>query len=133
MRLPPLKKLLREDLPGAPDWVSPMINVINSFFEASYQLFNKNIAYDQNIACQIKEISYSTPSTYPAIDDIQFVSGLKIKATGCIVLAAFDSETYTPAVGPVYAPWQDVNGNIVIGPITGLVASKNFTIRLLIT
>jgi len=133
MRLPALKKILLEDIAGAPDWIRGVIYPINSFMEAVYQALNKNISDDQNIAVQIKEISYITTSAYPVMSDIEFVSGLKIKATGLVVLAAFDSDTYVPAAGAVYAPWQDVNGTITIGSITGLLASKSYTIRLRIS
>lgn len=133
MRLPALKKILLEDLKGAPSWAGPMVSVINNFMEAVYQALNKNISDDQNVACQIKEIVYTTPSTYPTVDDVTFLSGLKIKATQLFVSAAYDIDTNVPAIGPVYAPWQDNNGTIVIKSITGLAASKTYLIRLRIS
>jgi hypothetical protein len=133
MRLPALKKISREDLKDAPGWVSGIIVPFNNFAEAVYQALNKNISDDQNVACQIKEIVYTTPSTYPTVDDVQFLSGLKIKATQLFVSAAYDIDTNEPAAGPVYVPWQDNNGTIVIKSITGLAASKTYLIRLRIS
>lgn len=101
--------------------------------ETVYQALNKNVTFNQNIACFIKEISYTTPSTYPTgVANIQFVSQLKTKAVGLEVWQCFDKSTYIPAPGPVYVPWVEDNGNIIIYPITGLEASKTYTIRLLI-
>lgn len=133
MKLPVTKKILREDLKDAPAWVSGIIEPFNSFAESVYQALNKNITFRENIAAFVKEITYSTTSAYPTMDNIQFMNELKVKATGVEVLQAIDKSTYTPAAGPVYVPWVEDNGNIVIGSITGLAASKIYMIRLLIS
>lgn len=130
MKLPALRKVLREDLGDAPSWVNQILIPLNAFMEAVYQSLNKNITERENIACQIKELTYITPSTYPTMDNVQFMSDLKVKATSCIAVFAVDKATYVPAVGPVYAPWVENDGNIVISPITGLQASKTYIIRL---
>lgn len=132
MKLPVVKKILREDLKDAPGWVNGLIDPINSFMETVYQALNKNITFSENVGCFIKTVSYKTPSTYPTMDDIEFVNSLRTKATGIIVLQAID-ENYVPAVGPVYVPWVENNGAIVISSITGLAASKTYSIRLLVT
>jgi hypothetical protein len=134
MRLPTQKKILREDVKGAPSWVTPIIETLNSFMETVYQAMNRNITLTENVACNIKEITYKTPSSYPAgVDTVQFVTGLKTKAIGVLVMQAIEKSTYVPAAGPVYAPWVENNGNIVLGTITGLEADKTYTIRLLVT
>ncbi len=133
MKLPVVKRILREDLKGAPDWVNFIIDPFNSFADTIYQALNKNITLSENVRCFIKEITYKTTSAYPVADDIQFMNDLKVKATGVQVLQAVDRSDYTPAPGPVYAPWTEDNGNIIIRSITGLEASKLYTIRLLIS
>lgn len=132
MKLPTLKKILREDLKDAPGWVNPLIDTLNNFMETTYQAFNKNITFSQNIASFVKDITYNTPSTYPVMDDIEFTSQLKTKATGVIVVQAYERLTYVPAPGPVYVPWVEDNQTIVVSSITGLAASKSYTIRLLV-
>ena len=133
MKIPPTKKILREDLKDAPKWVSGIIEPVNNFMESAYQIFNKNITDADNIACQIKELSYKTTSAYPAADIMEFQSTLKGRATGVQLLQALDKATQTPAAGPVYVPWYDDNGVIKIYAITGLAASKTYLIRLRIT
>ncbi len=133
MRLPSQKKILREDLKDAPDWVSGIINPVNNFMESVYQALNKNITFSENIASFVKEISYKTPSTYPTVANVEFASQLRTKAIGVEVLQAFDKDNYTPAAGPVYVPWVEENGVIVIGSITGLQANKTYLIRLLVS
>jgi hypothetical protein len=81
----------------------------------------------------MKELTYKTTAAYPTMSDIQFVNDLKFKATGVQVLQAVEKSTYVPAPGPVYVPWVENNGAIVISSITGLEASKTYSIRLLVS
>ena len=133
MKLPTIKKILREDLKDAPNWVSGIIDPFNSFAEAIYQAMNKNITFSENVACFIKEIVYTTPAGYPTMDDIEFMNELKVKATGIFVMQAVERSTYVPAVGPVYVPWIEDSGSIIVSSITGLAASKTYNIRLLVS
>ena len=132
-KLPTQKKILKEDLKGAPDWINPMIDTVNSFMENVYQALNQNVTFSENVSCFIKELIYKTPSTYPTMDNVEFTSELKSKATGLFVMQAYERSTYTPAEGPVYVPWVEVNGTIVVYPITGLEADKTYIIRLLVS
>lgn len=132
-KLPTIKKILREDVKDAPAWISAVIEPFNSLAEFVYQSLNKNLTFTDNVSCFIKEISYRTPSTYPTMDDVQFTNDLKVKATGVQLLQAVELSTYLPAAGPVYVPWVENNGSIVISAITGLAASKTYSIRLLIS
>lgn len=132
MRLPTLKKILREDLKGAPDWVSSLIDPLNSFMETIYQGFNKNLTITENVGCFVKELTYTTTSTYPVSIDVQFMSTLKTKAIGVQLLQVYEKANYTPPPGPVYIPWVEINGSIVVGAITGLEASKTYMIRLVV-
>jgi hypothetical protein len=131
-KLPTQKKILREDVKGAPDWINSVIGPINSFMENVYTALNKNVTFSENIASFIKEITVTTPSGYPTMDDIEFMSELKTKALGVTVMQAYEKSTYAPAPGPVYAPWIEDNGSIILSQITGLEASKTYLIRLLV-
>lgn len=133
MKLPFIKKILREDLKDAPAWISNVIEPMNSFMESVYQTLNRNITFTENFFSFVKEITYTTPSTYPSgVDDIQFMNSLKSKASGVIVAQAYEKSSYIPAAGPVYAPWVENNSNIIISTITGLEASKTYLIRLIV-
>lgn len=133
MKLPSQKRILREDLKDAPDWVSPLIDTLNSFMDTVYIALNKNVTFQENIAAFTKELIYNTPSTYPSgVDNVEFVTQLKTKATGVWVIQAVDRSTYIPATGPVYAPWVEDNGTIVISPILGLAADKSYLVRLVV-
>lgn len=132
-KLPTQKKILKEDLKGSEDWINPLIDVVNSFMENVYQALNRNITFSQNVSCFIKELIYKTPSTYPTMDNIEFQSELSTKATGVFLMQAYERATYTPVMSAVYVPWIEINGVIVISPITGLAANKTYVIRLLVS
>lgn len=133
MKLPTLKKILFEDLKGAPDWIRPMIDVLNSFMETVYQALNRNITFSENVACYIKEITYKTPTAYPTMDPVYFQNDLRTRATGIMVLQVYDKADYTAPPGPVYIPWIETNGRIAINSITGLQAEKTYIVRLLVS
>ena len=133
MKLPVIKKILREDLKDAPSWIGGIIDPFNSFAETVYQALNKNITFNENVRAFVKELTYTTPASYPVMDDVEFLSELKVKATGVQVLQVVERSNYEPAPGPVYVPWIEDNGSIVVKPITGLEASKTYTIRLLVS
>lgn len=133
MKLPTQKRILREDIKDAPDWVSSLINPINSFMEVVYQSLNKNITFSENVAAFIKELTYTTSSTYPAGLVVSFANSLKTKASGVMLMQIYETATYTPPPGPVYIPWVENNGAIMVSSITGLEASKTYLIRLLVS
>ena len=133
MRLPSQKKILREDLKEAPPWVSGIIDPVNSFMENVYQALNKNITLDQNIASFIKELTYTTNATYPTgMEQVVFMNNLRTRATGLMVMQAYERSTYIPAPGPVYVPWVETDGSLNVDTITGLEADKTYLIRLVI-
>lgn len=133
MKLPQQKRILREDVKGAPSWVNGIIDTLNSFMESVYLILNHNVTLTENMSSFVKEIFYQTPSTYPSgVSNIEFMNTLKSKATGVWVMQVYDRDVYLPPPGPVYVPWIEKNGTIVVYPITGLEASKNYTVRLVV-
>lgn len=133
MRLPQTKKVLKEDIKAEfRAGVGPIIEAFNSFAEAVYQALNKSITFNENISSFIKEITYKTTSTYPIVDTVEFTNELKTKAIGIIPLQVVNRADYTAADGPIYIPWTENSGIISVNSITGLVANKTYTVRMLI-
>lgn len=132
MKLPTQKKILREDLKDAPDWVDGIIGPVNNFMETIYQAMNKNID-ESNLLSQVKEITVSVPSTYPtSMEVIKFRSELKTRPTGCVILQCIEKSTYKPVTTGNPA-WIDNNGVIEISKIDGLQASSVYIIRFRLT
>lgn len=132
MKLPAQSRVLKEDIKDAPNWVGTITDPVNSFMQTTYQCLSKNVSLQDNIACIVKEFTYTTPSTYPTMDTISFPNTLKTKATGLILMQAVNKSTYVPVLVAVYVPWVEDNGNIVVYPIIGLAASTSYTIRVVV-
>lgn len=133
MKFAPVIKIKREDLKDAPPWINYLIDPLNGFMESVYQALSSNITFQDNVLSFVKEITYDTPSTYPSgVANITFINTLKVRAIGVVVAQAYVKNAYTPVAGPVYVPWIESNGNIVVSTITGLSASTSYTIRLLV-
>ena len=134
MKLPSQKKILREDLKGAPEYVNGIIDPVNTFMEKTYQALNKNITLTDNIASFVKEITYKTTSTYPTGQPtITFKNEIRTRPIGVLPMQAYDKATYVPAPGPLYIPWViDDAGDIMVYTITGLEADKTYLIRLVV-
>jgi len=131
MKLPIQKKILREDLKDAPDYINGVLGPLNQFMEIMYQAMNKNID-ETNLQSQIREVTVVVPSTYPVMDAIKFQSTLKVKGTGCTILQCINKTTYLP-VATGNPAWIDNNGVITITEITGLTASETYIIRFRVT
>lgn len=132
MKLPTIKKILREDVKDAPSWIAGVIDPINSFMENVYTALNKSITLSDNIASFVKEITYKTPAGYPAgVENVSFLNELRTRATGVLVMQAYNKASYTPVSIGNLAWVEDVSG-IVIYPITGLQASTTYVIRVVV-
>jgi hypothetical protein len=130
--LPTQKKILREDIKDAPPWAMKIVDTLNSFMESVYTALNKNITFTENTASFVKEVVYTTPSTYPTMDNVSFMNTLKTRASGVLPLQIYDRSTYTAPSGPCFIPWVETKGTIVLGPITGLAPDKTYVVRVLV-
>ena len=135
-KLPVQKRLRREDLPDAPGWMDVVIDVINSFLESLYFALNKQITFTDNIACQIKQLSFLTNSTYSGgilagFTKIQFNHNLKTKPIGVEILQILPNSG-TPIIKPVCLSWSQENGNVYINYITGLENSTTYNLVILV-
>jgi hypothetical protein len=137
MKLPTFKRILKEDLKEAPGWIDKVIGPVNSFFESIYHALNKGLTFEENIAAQIRELSFTTTAGYNGTvaqwKVINFQSTLGKRAKGLILLQLTQVEAvYTPIENDICIDWQDLNGDIRIGLIRGLTASKTYQLRVLL-
>lgn len=135
MKLPTQKKIMKEDMKGAPEYMDPVVGTVNSFMESTYQALNKNITFQENIASFIKEINYTTNAAYPGTpnEPVKFQNQLKTRPIGLLAIQVYDKATYTPVSIAGSVPWiEDNSGSIVIHNLPGLEASKTYVVRFLI-
>lgn len=139
-RLPNQKRILREDIKEAPNWITRLLTPLNSFMETVYYALNRDITFTENIACQIKEITFNSKSDYstasPVEDgflELQFRHSLKTKPKGLLIQQLItDGNVQAVHTTPVTLSWYENNGVVYINYITGLADSTSYTIRLLV-
>lgn len=138
MSLPRLRKILREDLKEAPNWVDRLIDPINQFMESTFNLLNKNITFNGNIACQIKGLDFTTSPIYDKNDPntfnpVKFQSTLRTKAFGMQTVKIVEvGGNYTPITDPIHVDWYEYDGMIHIPFICNLKPSTRYKINLLL-
>ena len=139
-KLPVINRILKEDLKEAPSWIDKLLYPINTFIESVYNALNKNITFTDNIACQIKQISFTTQAAYTDggsanWTDISFPNTLRNKAQGALFLDIREDNTiFIPATSnsSLSLSWIELEGRIIVKYITGLKNSTKYNITLLI-
>lgn len=136
--LPPIKRISKEDLADAPDWVEKIIYPVNLFFDSVYRALNGRLTLPENIVGQIKEISFQVKTTYNGTDTtewdvLNFNSSLGSLAKGLHIMQikeVTDNGNFAPIGKDISMDWEDENRNIKIHYITGLTASKKYLLRV---
>ncbi|MAY37037.1 MAG: hypothetical protein CMN84_13155 [Spongiibacteraceae bacterium] len=136
-KLPEVKRVQLEDFPGFPKSVKNLVYVLNLMLQSLVNALNKDITLKENILCQEKELTFRTSSSYDGtaenFDNLVFKSSLPGMAKHLLVTQIIQNEgNHTPIENSVRADWLDINRNITIYFLTGLTASKNYTVRFLV-
>lgn len=141
--LPPIKGIRREDMPEMEDWFDPALLAINQMFEYIYNSFGKKITIDENIKAFYKDIEFTTRPDYnEATYDINTNKNfdvISVKNTNGVRAKGVTIEQITVKAGyfipiskPVSLSWDEVDGNISIYFITGLAASTDYKLRIMV-
>jgi hypothetical protein len=142
-KLPIQRKILREDIKEAPQWIDKVIYPVNTFFESVFNALSRNITFSENIGCQIKELEFNTTGSYDGTaaewEELSFPKTVKFRANGVLLAQIIDlgvinstTTAYTPIEGDVYVDWQESNEEIVIGLIRGLTLSHTYKVRFIV-
>ena len=136
-KLPNLRRILRQDVGDAPDYIYTMIDVINRFNEDVYSALNKRLTIEDNFSGNLITFTVNTLSTYPTdFTPFNYNTNINKKANGVIVVKAINSSTnnFTSIKNPVFVEWTDnlANGNLTIQYVSGLQPSTSYTITILV-
>lgn len=136
-RLPLIRRISREDIQEAPNWIERLLFPLNQFMETVYQALNKDLTFSENIRSQTAEVTFETSAAYDGtvanFTTVQLQRSLPARAQGILLLQiAENASSPSPIDGPVYVDWLDNNGVISINHVSGLNASTSYVMRLLI-
>jgi hypothetical protein len=138
MSLPRQRKILREDVKDAPDWINKIIDPLNNFMETVYNILNGNVNFRNHIACNLREIEVITLPTYDETNmdtfrTVRFPSGLRTRAYGLHLVAVREiGGNYTPITKPIFINWFENQGEIVIPLIVGLKPETRYIMNLMV-
>lgn len=137
MRLPQLKLITAESIPGMPSWFRPFLSQLNQFLSVVYDSLNKGLTFHENVNSLTRELTFATSASYASGDFpvIRFRSELGRKAIGVILLQLNEAAPNNERViiGALGSPnWEEDNQGIRVKYIGGLEHSKKYTARFLV-
>jgi hypothetical protein len=136
--LPSIKRIVREDIKNAPDWIESLIGPLNSFMEEVYNALDRDLTIGQNLRGAIKSINFKTRSSYgtaPVADnwEVQKIANpMQVKPQLVVIGDITDKDTFLPITSNVSLSWDFLDGTIRINYVAGLQANKRYEIKLLI-
>lgn len=131
-KVPDLKRVTVEDFKSDDqDLVGKLAFIINSFHEQVRNVLSKNIDFD-NLAQEIKVLSFSTNSTGQPLNTLTFRSNLFNKVQGItpIRLVITSNNTSFPTETPIIS-WSQNANLITITHIGGLSAETAYDLTIL--
>jgi len=121
-KLPPLKRIVQEELTGMAAWFRPVIILLNSFCQNVWQALNNGLSLQDNLRCQIFE------TTYVGGTPLNITTSLTAPLVGILLLQVSGAGI----VGAVQVIWSQIGPVITVSNITGLTAGNQYKLRLLL-
>ena len=133
-KLQGFKRILAEDFDEKErPLVSKLAYSINPAFEDIQFAMNKGLSIEDNLNFNKKDITVIVDASGIPNTDVVVKSGLASSCSGIIVIKA--TNLTAPATSPTNTPFitfSDNSGQISINKITGLQASNQYRLRLLL-
>jgi hypothetical protein len=133
--LPPIKRIVKEDFAEYP-WAEKLLWPINRFFDSIYGALNRDITFRENVRSQLKTVNFTTESTVSDTFPIRFLPDAEISNTvppSDIIVTKIGRVDGTALAGGATLEWGLASdGQISINNITNLVASQDYSMRLLV-
>lgn len=140
-KLPEIRRISREEVRDAPDWIELLIGPMNNFMQGVWTALSGNLTVGENIVGQVKSLQFRTGADYgnPAEDnhgftEFSFKHSLRNRKPTAVILGQlYNSDTVeAPFYDPVTLSWKEANGNVTITYMTGLAISSTYTVTFLV-
>jgi len=131
-KLPAVKRISRDDVREAPEWIERLLYPLNLFMETIYYALNKNVTFEENILAQRHSFSIKAGATAAAN---QYVFAVTMARSPKMLLLGKCEEqaaVFTPIGGPVWIDWTYQDNTVRIESISGLTSTKTYTLELLL-
>lgn len=131
-KVPDLKRITAEDFPkDDQELVKKLGFVINSFHEQTRDALNRNVNFE-NLAQEIKTLSFSTNETGQPLNPPSFKSTLNSRVQGILPIRTVitSSNTASAAENPIIT-WSQAINVITITNIGGLLPETGYELTIL--
>lgn len=128
-RVPPIKRLVREDFKDQKDWIDKLIQPINQFFESVTTGLSKGLTLSDNVDAQIQTVNFTEG------DAPSFRVTTKGRPRGVVVTGIYNFTTPAdPVTGAVFPIWEynATDNSIKLTKIYGLKTGEKYSLTLLI-
>lgn len=129
--LPKLPQITLEEVDDAPDYIQSLISPINLFFLQTYQALS-TLSIGQNLIGKIFTFDLVTSSLYPTVfSPVTFRWGIQKNAQSIIIGQIVPKGNFEIIKDPItVSSWLQNGNDITLYHITGLAASKTYTVTV---
>lgn len=138
-KLPEIKRISREDLQDAPDWIERLLWPLNTFMQNVYTALDQNLTIGPNIVGLHKQLTFRTGADYgdAMVDNhgftpVTFTHSLKMRPQSVILSQISIKGSTVTIYDPVTVQWTESNGVVSVNYITGLAVSTQYTATFLV-
>lgn len=131
MSKPPIyRRIAREDVPEAPDWIEVFIYSLNQFYDTVRAALTRSLTFSENHDAQIFTFRIVAGAT--ALDNTyRFAITMKKKVEGMLLSKVMQIETtYVPLTSVPWVDWHQESTEMVIDSIQGLTSGKSYDVTL---
>jgi len=118
-----------EEFPEQASWISKLFSPLNQITGDIVRAFSNSLSISDNLFQEIKEIAYkNTSSSFP----LKFRTKFNSSPIGVIPIYLQNRTLGSYSTAQPWVVWAYQDGSVVISDISGLTASSDYTIKLLV-
>lgn len=132
------RRIAIEDMKGAPDWVSVIINPTNLYMEQSSALINGRLTFGSNVSGMVNVSTFTTPSDYATggFNGYSFNFTGKARPNACLIGSITQTSPAGNIITPTSVQWTYNNSvsptQVNINYVAGLQAGYTYSLTLVV-
>lgn len=140
-KLPSIKRIVREDIPNAPQWIESLIYPLNRFMEEVYYALDRDLTIGENLKGSIRTVNFKTRNDYSTASPKEDGWEVKkindplngIKPDVILVGKITNRDNFSDVITePVTVFWDFFDNEVTLKYITGLADDTRYEVKLLI-
>ena len=118
-----------ESFPEQQSWIAKLFGPLNQFTGDVVRGLRNQITVQDNLFQEIKELKFVNESvTFP----LRFTGKFSSSPQGLLVIYIYNNTDAVYSTSAPHLEWSWSNNQVVISAISGLTASKTYTMRVLV-